>query len=203
MMTIINLIKEILEPGNYTTMQVLRQFKDTQPKSWQQLEATVKVSTATLSKTLNALVERGVLKKQVIVGFPPRTQYMLNPDLDKAVFNFLVFQGKYMDQVENYAQTFLDLAQAHAHEGSYAEFVDLAIKQFNQTMLRDIISEVRVPITSKHQSWHSLLATQRAYILLLDYFVLVQGLTVDPKMQSLALKLLAATQKEVEAMPRA
>jgi len=203
MMTIINLIKEILEPGNYTTMQVLRQFKDTQPKSWQQLEATVKVSTATLSKTLNALVERGVLKKQVIVGFPPRTQYMLNPDLDKAVFNFLVFQGKYMDQVENYAQTFLDLAQQHVKEGSYAEFVDLAIKQFNQTMLRDVVSEVRVPITSKHQSWHSLLATQRAYILLLDYFVLVEALTVDSKMQSLALKFLAATQKEVEAMPRA
>jgi DNA-binding HxlR family transcriptional regulator len=203
MITIINLVKQTLEPGNYATMQILRQFKGAQPLSWQQLLEKSNVSKVTLSKTLKALVERGVLKKQVIVGFPPRTQYMLNPDLDKDVYNFLAFQGKYMDKIENYAQALLDLAQAHAHEGSYAEFVDLAIKQFNQTMLRDVVSEVRVPITSKHESWHSLLATQRAYILLLDYFVLVQALTVDPKMQSLALKLLAATQKEVEAMPRA
>jgi len=203
MITIINLVKQTLEPGNYATMQILRQFKGAQPLSWQQLLEKSNVSKVTLSKTLKALVERGVLKKQVIVGFPPRTQYMLNPDLDKDVYNFLAFQGKYMDQVENYAQMFLDLAQQHVKEGSYAEFVDLAIKQFNQTMLRDVVSEVRVPITSKHQSWHSLLATQRAYILLLDYFVLVQALTVDPKMQSLALKLLAATQKEVKAMPSA
>jgi DNA-binding HxlR family transcriptional regulator len=176
MMTIINLIKEILEPGNYTTMQVLRQFKDTQPKSWQQLEATVKVSTATLSKTLNALVERGVLKKQVIVGFPPRTQYMLNPTLDKDVYNFLAFQAKYMDQIENYAQTFLDLATQYIKEGNYAEFVNLAIKQYQAHLL----VEVKNPIL-KLERWHDLLVVERAYVLLLDYFTLVQALTVDAK----------------------
>ena len=197
-----NFVKQVLNPGDYATMQIIRVLKNG-PQSWQQIRKQADVSKPTLNKNLKALVERGILKRQVIASFPPRTQYFLNPDLDKDVYNFLAFQGKYMDKIENYAQTFLDLAQAHAHEGSYAEFVDLAIKQFNQTMLRDIISEVRVPITSKHQSWHSLLATQRAYILLLDYFVLVQALTVDPKMQSLALKLLEATQKEVKAMPSA
>jgi predicted transcriptional regulator len=198
-----SLISQILDPGNYTTMQILRQFKDGKPKSWRELQANIKVSTATLSKSLNALTERGVLVKRNLSGFPPRTQYTLNPSLDKDVYNFIINQARLLDAVEYGAQTLLDLAEASAKMEKHAELFEKAMDYLQQNLVNDVLCEVKTPIYKLHPSWHGLLATLQAYIMLLQYYAVVQALTVDPKMQSLAVKLLGAAQKGVKAMPAA
>ena len=56
---------------------VLEALSDGKPKTWTEIKETVSLSTATLSRKLKMLTEKGIIKRKRILGFPPKTIYEL------------------------------------------------------------------------------------------------------------------------------
>ena len=203
------IVRQTLDPGSYSMIQIFKVFKDERPHGWQDIKKAADVSKVTLNKKLKELTKGGVLKRYVIASFPPRTQYELNQKtLDPQVYKVLINLGQTLYYVEEAVKKMLGfyivvdkLAQADKSEQIYPNATEKIIKTFLEENLRSLSSEVRHPLWKLDKSWHSLMATHTTYTLMLWYWTIVEVTTLNPKIKNLAESLLAIASEELMKTP--
>lgn len=190
-------------------IQIFKVFKDHRPHGWQEIKKVADVSKVTLNKKLKELTQGGVLKRYVIASFPPRTQYELNQKKsDPDVYRFLINLGKILYYSEEAVKKMLgfymavdQLARTDKKELIDPNVTEQIIKTFLEENLRSLSSDVRRPLSSFHQSWHSLMTTYTTYILMLWYWTIVEVTTLNPKIKTLAESLLTIASEELRKTP--
>jgi hypothetical protein len=139
----------------------------------------------------------------------PRTQYELNQKtLDPNVYRVLINLGKILHHSEEAVKKMLgfyiavdQLAQADKREQIDPNATEKIIKTFLVENLRSLSSDVHQPLSSLHESWHSLMATHTTYILMLWYWAIVEVTTLNPKIRNLAESLLTIESEELMKTP--
>ena len=203
------IVRQTLDPGSYAMIQIFKVFKDERQHGWQDIKKAADVSKVTLNKKLKELTKGKVLKRYVIASFPPRTRYELNQKtLDQNVYKVLINLGKILHHSEEAVKKMLgfyiavdQLAQADKREQIDPNATEKIIKTFLEENLRSLSSDVHHPLSSFHESWHSLMATHTTYILMLWYWTIVEVTTLNPKIKNLAESLLTIESEELMKTP--
>lgn len=160
---------------------------------WREVEEAANVSKFTVNKKLKDLSEGGILKRHVIASFPPRTKYELNKEkLDPVVYEFLISIGKHVDKLEEFTKLLIGYYVAKSKDDKFGtEITEEVIQEFLRDFLKQLDEDVKAPLfQTTHESWHNLLATHRAFILMLSYWTVIEILTLNLRMKSLAEKIL-------------
>jgi len=203
------IVRQTLDPGSYAMIQIFKVFKDERQHGWQDIKKAADVSKVTLNKKLKELTKGKVLKRYVIASFPPRTRYELNQKtLDQNVYKVLINLGKILHHSEEAVKKMLGfyiavdhLAQADKTGQIDPNATEKIIKTFLEENLRSLSSDVHHPLSSFHESWHSLMATHTTYILMLWYWTIVEVTTLNPKIKNLAESLLTIESEELMKTP--
>jgi len=187
-------LKLTLDPGTYATIQILKVFRDERQHGWKEIRKVADVSKVTLNKKLKELTKEGVLTRYVIASFPPRTRYELNQKgLRATIYNSLVALGKMVYHADEACKNIL----ATCILMNELEFFDVnQIELMVNLFLQDIIHELDGDLChflSTLESWGGVMATHTTYIMMLSYWTLIEGFTLNPKMKSLAKNLLKVT----------
>jgi len=178
------ILKQTLDPGNYAFLQILKIFNDEKPHSWTEIRENADVSKLTLNKKLKELTKKHILKREVIVSFPPRTQYSLNKKgVTPIVYKRLITLGKIIENYETIVRILFHrfyllnlMKQINIKEAD----VEQEIKRFMSDILFELKEEVHRPLSSFHESWHGLLATHKAYVIMFISLALSEALSINP-----------------------
>ncbi|MCD6263194.1 helix-turn-helix transcriptional regulator [Candidatus Bathyarchaeota archaeon] len=74
-------LREIFDSGSLSLLEVLCVLSDGKPMQWSEILREVGASKPALSRRLRDLSKKGIVKRNIVPAFPPKTIYQINKDL--------------------------------------------------------------------------------------------------------------------------